>query len=205
MKKKLLLLFTTAFAFGECFAQQHGAGITTKPSFVEETYTLPIVFHVINNGSKGFNLDAAMLIINDANTKFSLKDNSFIKLKTQGKIPDYFLKDVPEDTKIRFCLAHTDTAGNATSGITYNYTGPGPTHFTNIYNIFDPTKGGVKPWDKNKYINIYILDQLPERDLAGSAVEKQGIAIAKFSHSISTSAHELAHYLGLAHSWGGER
>ena len=177
-----------------------------RPTRADEVYTLPVVFHYIHsNKTVNLSLVEAEEYIAILNRDFSLKNRRFTEAKAATKIPPYFL-DVAADTKIQFCLAHTDKEGNATSGIVdKRVNGFAPVYFSAFSDkLYDDELGGSTLWPQDKYINIYLVENLDNKDAVGYA-DKKAKAIAlehKIIHERSTLTHEMGHYLGLHHLWG---
>jgi len=129
------------------------------------------------------------------------------------------------DAAMHFCLATTDPDGNPTSGITFTHTdvnniatmtGPGgriAIHYDQL--------GGKTGWDPSRYINIWVGeygDVLGSASFPGMAPYSEEIGlIIDISHFGSigdagqsgyfgrghTLTHEMGHFFGLRHIWGG--
>jgi len=129
------------------------------------------------------------------------------------------------DTEIRFCLASIDPAGNPTNGITYTTTkvkdialqgdfGRSSIHYDQLE--------GKTGWDPSRYINIWIGEYgsfLGSASFPGMAIYPEEIGIVIDIRAFGslgdaatngyyggghTLTHEMGHFFGLFHIWGGD-
>lgn len=175
---------------------------TPLPSPPNESYVLPVVFHIINEDPNGVDDKVILDALKDLNNAFS---------KT-GK----YSSSKGADTKIRFCLAHTDPDGGSTTGITRT-----TYYFGNDLapDIEDAKLKGLIQWDPLHYINIwYMLSMHKEisatfscgtwsrlyeggyATMPPNAGALDGIVVTGFGTLL---AHEMGHYLGLLHTFDG--
>ncbi len=131
------------------------------------------------------------------------------------------------DTGIRFCLATSDPQGKPTNGITNTFTtftnialrkAPGP---ENRVAIHYTQYGGKTGWDPTKYINIWVGEYgsiLGSAHFPGTAPHPEEIGLVidprafgslgdaafhDFYDRGHTLTHEMGHFFGLFHIWGG--
>jgi PKD repeat protein len=166
--------------------------------------TVPVVMHIIHTGGSDNISDAqvydALRVINE--------DYS----KTNPDTADVLAAFQPLYANIGFKmkLAQIDPNGNCTTGITRTY--------STDTNIGDDRVKNLIKWDQSKYLNIWICTNangaggyayLP---CTGGTADGIVIRNAQFG-SIGTSGgsnlavrsltHEIGHYFGLPHTWGG--
>lgn len=194
--------------------------------------TIPVVFQVFHNGDavgSNENLSVAQLQagLDQLNDDYGRTNSD------AGNTPAPF-QSVAADTEIQFCLATEDPNGNPTSGVKrYN--------INSISNInqnqcWDPSyvdSRFVNPyiWDRDKYLNIFSLLRLDDRDESNQCVDDALLGFAQFPGgpanadaavhayftigSIAnpnpdggqyglgrTVTHEVGHWLNLDHVWG---
>lgn len=171
----------------------------------QNPYKIPVVVHVIHyDGSEN---------ISDAQIKNGIE---ILTRNWRKQNPDTseivsIFKPIAADMEVEFELAKFDPDGNCTNGINrirseYSLTG---TH--NVKSLVH--------WPPNKYLNIYIVREAA--GLAGHALMPfqadsvpawDGIVMSGgYFGNIGTSndlksvvlSHEVGHYLGLFHIWGG--
>lgn len=188
MKKFILLMTVTVMSF---------------LFYGQSTYVIPVVFHVIHeNGAENIS-DAQILDqIKILNRDYSNPDTSIIT--------DSF-KSIVADCDIEFRLATLDPQGNCTSGITR--------HYSTFTQTGDHAVKSIVHWPPHMYLNFYIVENaaglaghalLPSQ--ADSIEAWDGIVMThQYVGSIGTSnvqrsvvgTHEVGHFLGLEHVWGG--
>lgn len=166
-------------------------------------YTIPVVFHVIHqNGPENISDEQIVDQIAILNRDFDNPDTSVII--------DTF-KPLIADCDIQFKLAQLDPQGNCTNGITR--------HFSTLTTTGDHQVKSIVHWPPDEYLNFYVV--VNAAGLAGHALmpsqadsfpQWDGIVIGhNYTGSIGTSSvatsvvatHEVGHYLGLQHVWGG--
>lgn len=159
-------------------------------------YTLPVVFHIINEDPTTITdqqITDALAALNDAYGK----TGAFVGAKT--------------DTRIQFCLARTDPNGGATTGIlrTKSYLAD-----------FDADMEGdaltaLGKWDGTRYINIWLVSGIKSEFLqtfecgAWTRLHMAGYASAGGDVVVSglgvdLVAHEMGHYLSLIHTFANQ-
>jgi hypothetical protein len=182
--------------------------------------TIPVVVHVIHLSTEavgtGRNLTEARI-----QAQIDILNKDFMSLNSNftSGTPSVFqsIRGTPE---IQFCLASKDPSGNATTGVTRHvYANPASTN--DIENTIKP----ATDWDSRKYFNIWTVAipgtsqfggtlgyaYLPTFGMVGS--NKDGVVIdfrffgasgySGFSGAGKALTHEVGHYLGLNHIWGG--
>ena len=166
--------------------------------------TVPVVMHIIHTGGNDNISDAQ---VNDA-LRVINEDYSKTNRDTADVIPFFQARYANIGFKMK--LARLDPNGNCTTGITRTY--------STSTNIGDDRVKSLIVWDQSKYLNIWICTNANGAGgyayLPCSGGNADGIVIrnAQFG-SIGTSGgsnlavrsltHEIGHYFGLPHTWGG--
>jgi gliding motility-associated-like protein len=174
--------------------------IVSCPLFAQ-SYTLPVVFHIIS-GNPGAITDQQMIdALKDLNDAFS---KSGVYSASTGA-----------NTQIQFCLAQKDPDGGTTSGITRTQS-----FLTNFdQDIEDKELKNLSIWDPSRYINIWYVTDIKSETLSKFSCGKwtgnpengyatmppgniatDGIVVSSFGIVL---AHEMGHYLGLYHTFEG--
>ena len=166
--------------------------------------TVPVVMHIIHTGGSGNISDAqvydAVRVINEDFSKTNRDSADVIS----------FFRPRYANVGFRMRLARLDPNGNCSTGITRTY--------STDTNIGDDRVKSLIAWDPAKYLNVWICINangaggyayLP---CSGGSVDGIVIRNAQFG-SIGTSGgsnlavrsltHEIGHYFGLPHTWGG--
>ncbi|RTQ45624.1 PKD domain-containing protein [Hymenobacter gummosus] len=166
---------------------------------------VPVVVHVIYNGTSNNISDAqvydAVRIIN----------RDFNKENSDTAAIDPRFRAIAARPGFQFRLAQKDPNGNCTSGITRTYSTQTLVGDNSIKNVIR--------WDVSRYLNIWVAENA--NGVGGYAILPcgggslyDGIVIrnAQFGslgRSCGTNfcarslTHELGHYFGLPHTWGG--
>ncbi|GAB3846812.1 hypothetical protein GCM10028822_07350 [Hymenobacter terrigena] len=166
--------------------------------------TVPVVIHIIHTGGNSNISDAQ---VNDA-LRVINEDYSKTNRDTADVIPAF--QALYANIGFRMKLARRDPNGNCTTGITRTY--------STDTNIGDDRVKSLIVWPQDKYLNIWVCTSangaggyayLP---CTGGAADGIVIRNAQFG-SIGTSGgsnlavrsltHEIGHYFGLPHTWGG--
>jgi len=166
-------------------------------------YTIPVVFHVLHNGSFENISDAQ---INDA---ISILSRDFLKKNADTINIVMPFKNIAANCNIEFKLATIDPNGNCTNGITRHY--DQNTNWTINFSNY------LYTWDASKYLNIYVVKTMPS-GIAGyayypgavSASADAIVILSQYVGSIGTAntlvsralTHEVGHWLNLQHTWG---
>ncbi|GAB2870606.1 M43 family zinc metalloprotease [Hymenobacter ruber] len=166
--------------------------------------TVPVVIHIIHTGGSDNISDAQ---VNDA-LRVINEDYSKTNRDTADVIPAF--QSLYANIGFRFRLAKKDPNGNCTTGITRTY--------STDTNIGDDRVKSLIVWPQDKYLNIWVCTSANGAGgyayLPCSGGTGDGIVIrnAQFG-SIGTSGgsnlavrsltHEIGHYFGLPHTWGG--
>jgi hypothetical protein len=133
------------------------------------------------------------------------------------KIPTFYIDRIGR-TRFQFCLADKDPNGNPTNGIVRTFTAK-TFNKNNITDAALKSSGGSNAWQNDQYLNIWVAPF--GNDILGYS---GGVALNKFSDGIfintkvfgtignllsnynlgHTLSHEVGHYFGLNHIWGGD-
>ena len=146
-----------------------------------------------------------------------LNDDYRGKNADKSKVPTVW-SGLVADSLISFELASIAPDGSKTNGITRTKTAV--SGFGTNDAVKDLDKGGINPWDTEKYLNIWVCSledgllgyaQFPGGPSATdgvvieySAFGTEGTAIEPF-HLGRTTTHEIGHYLNLSHIFGDGR
>ncbi len=165
---------------------------------------IPVVVHVIHDGGTS---DVSDEQIHDA---IRILNEDFRKQNadTADVIP--LFRSRVGDVSINFRLARRDPSGSCTNGITHTY--------SPLTNSADDNVKDLIGWDGTRYLNIWVVKNI-SFGAAGYAylpcgvpASIDGIVILNgYIGSIGTGnprnsralTHEVGHYLGLPHTWGG--
>lgn len=192
----------------EAFTQEYiNNNAANKTTAVDN---FPIVVHVLYSTSQENISDAQI------NSQLPILNAAFTKTNANaGSTPAAF-QSVAADAEMQFCLAKADPNGAPTTGITRTMVSGS---FDGEYDYFNTAKGGVAPWDPNKYINVYIVKlngTLGFTYTPGTAPAGEDGVVIDYrcwgntgtastnqpNHLGTTAVHEFGHYFNLEHIWG---
>lgn len=172
------------------------------------TKVIPVVFHIIHDYNSNY--------ISEAQVESAMEH---INLDFQKLNPDTIdivsdFVDIASDLNISFRLAQIDPDGNCTKGVTRTFS-------TLTHTAGENVKSLVK-WDPSKYLNVWVVETIASGAggysyLPGSAPgndNNAGILVINTqfgatgtsngsAFSRHTLSHEIGHFLGLPHTWGG--
>jgi hypothetical protein len=170
--------------------------------------TLPVVVHVVYNGTVG--------VVSDAQIQ-----NGITYLNEAFGGTGYFNTSV--ETNIRFKLAQRDPQGNTTKGITRDqsqYTSMDMQDGADGKPLDDLHVKDLNRWNPKEYMNVWIVNDVHEgsnTSVAGYAylpgvlsadINRDGIIMESnyFGSSAANTSvliHEMGHYFGLLHTFDG--
>jgi len=196
----------------------------------QDTIRIPIVFNILFSDSvadeKLFNKSVFQEIIDSTNMILNI---DLEKIIAMNRAEYHDILAVPY---IQLMIARLDPAGNPTDGFRYKkWTVPNGSEFCEFPWITGQQKaklnefGGISAWDNKNYLNFWVgnfrqgggcyggQSTYPSFPfLPGQLLNfMDGILVQDYlvkgnhrsSAYFSTFAHELGHYLGLIHIWGG--
>ena len=171
----------------------------------EDTYVIPVVFHVLydGGGNKVENISYEQLedAVETMNLEFNKENPAVQDVKAE-------FKAIAADCKIEFRLATKDPNGNCTNGVLrYND--------ARTSEAGEAIKSG-RQWPTTKYLNIYTVERIASGAAGyayfpGAGPAQDGIVIIHSyvgrigtgnQNRSSALTHEVGHYLALPHVWG---
>lgn len=166
---------------------------------------IPIVIHVLYNTAAQNIPDAQIYAQVDALNK----DFARLNADTINTPPEF--QAVAGAVPIQFCLVQQDSLGNPTTGITRHYTDTVMfmDSFLGNSQYFQTSTGGQEPWDPYHYLNIYVINRSYFAGTAsspsshGAAWDGMAIQYTEFHQNSHVLTHEVGHYFGLFHIFGG--
>ncbi|MCB0696100.1 MAG: T9SS type A sorting domain-containing protein [Chitinophagaceae bacterium] len=175
------------------------------------TTRVPVVVHVLYKDA-GENVSDAQI-----QSEFPVLNAAYSKTNANFSNTPAAFQALAGNPDMEFCLASKDLNGNAFSGINRVSVS---SSFNGETDYFDPNKGGVAPWDPDKYVNVYLVG-LTNGNLGftytpGTApAGEEGIVIDSRAWGNTgtassnqpndkgaTACHEFGHYFNLLHIWG---
>ena len=181
------------------------------------TYTIPVIFHVIyNTDEENVSEEAINALLDAVNEDFSASNPDVGDAREEFDF-------IPADADIEFCLAKQNDVG-----IPLDEYGIHRVETVEIW--FDPstetnkmkssTDGntGTEAWDRDRFLNVWICDltggggvgvagyaykptyfSLPPAFIDGIVLD-YNLGMPPERHILT---HEIGHFLGLDHTWGG--
>jgi hypothetical protein len=120
----------------------------------EETFRIPVVFHVI------YNNDTQNLSDEKIQEQLDILNRDYGRLNADSVNTREEFLPVAASTGIEFYLAQWDPNGNSTTGITHTQTDQA-TFFNlqfDLNRMKSSSTGGVDAWDVNHYMNIWVCN-----------------------------------------------
>lgn len=171
------------------------------------TYRIPVVFHILHQyGSENISDDQIYDAMKVINREHSASDPDSVQI-----VPEF--QNLHGNNRVEFVLAAIDPYGNCTNGIEHIYSHEG---------FVGDAYSKIHQWNRSQYLNIWVIAAV---DLGGAAAyalkpastDGTGfwldgiVAQNTYVGSIGTASpfvettltHEIGHYLGLDHVWGG--
>lgn len=179
--------------------------------------TIPVVVHVVYKTNYQNISDAQIQSQIDVLNEDYRRTNA-----DASNTPNEFLS-VAADCEIQFCLAQFDQGGNQTNGITRTQTTKSGFDINSNEAKYS-SMGGKDAWDRNRYLNIWVVPAITDNGMSGilgyaqlpggpSATDGVVIQHENFGTTGTsdypydkgrTATHEVGHWLSLYHIWGDD-
>lgn len=203
--------------FYNSYVEETSKTKTTKTEKTPGVNTIAVIFHVVynpDNSAENVSNALIMQVFNDIQEDFQLLNQDAVNARTNFGF-------IPADANINFCLATKTPAGVplmeqgvvrvSTTEDFYNHTGGEENKMKSS------TTGGSQIWDRNKYLNVWICDisngansgtagyayRPTNNMLPGSTIDGIVLDYNLGMNNDNVLTHEIGHYLGLDHTWGG--
>ncbi|MBA3827623.1 MAG: T9SS type A sorting domain-containing protein [Taibaiella sp.] len=180
---------------------EKGTGRFARTTAITDTvtYDMPIVVHVVHSYGPEY--------LADSDIYNAVRYWADVYMQRNADTADVILpfKKYIGNARIRLHLATIDPSGNATKGVTHEYS-----YLTN--NAGDEAK--LNQWPPNKYMNIWFINQFSS-SMAGAAAYAYYpssaayfpyydgiIGLYNYLNYDKAIPHELGHTLDLEHTWG---
>lgn len=178
---------------------------------------ISVIFHVVYNpNNPAENVSNALIqqVFTDILEDFQLLNLDAVNARSQFGF-------VPADANINFCLATKTAAGIPLSEL-------GVIRVSTTEDFYDmnggeennmkaSSTGGSQIWDRNKYLNVWICDisngansgtagyayRPTNSMLPGASIDGIVLDYNLGMNNDNVLTHEIGHYLGLDHTWGG--
>ncbi len=171
--------------------QQKEAALS-KAAGVNTVFTIPVVFHVIHNGSavgSSYNISDAQIL-----SQLAVLNEDYRRLNPDTSTTPVAFQPVAADCEIQFCMAQRDPNGNTTTGIDrINRTTAG---FTAPPYLDTYINGTIKPatiWNTSNYLNIWVVPDYytgsinPNNQLLGHATFPSGSGLTGITSGTGTT------------------
>lgn len=177
-------------AINQLLVNKHYSNVSAAPPAV---VTLPVVVHIINEDPNAYTDAAVIQAIQSLNDAYSAS-GTFAGGRT--------------DTRIQFCLAKTAPDGGRTTGIVRTHS-----FLSDFdYDMEADELIALNAWDRKRYINIWVVSAIRSEymqdfscgswtrlTMGGYAGAGGDIVVAGLG--VNLVAHEMGHYLSLAHTF----
>jgi len=183
----------------------------------KEIIVIPVVVHVLYRFNSQNISDAQI------QTQIDVLNKDYRRLNADTVNTPAFFKSVAADIQVEFCFAHQDPSGNWTNGVTRTQTTKSSFDMS-LNDAKFSSQGGKDVWDRNKYLNIWVVPNIingPETGILGYAqfpggpASTDGVVITyRYFGTMGTvftpydkgrtTTHEIGHYLSLYHIWGDD-
>ncbi|MFM2386234.1 MAG: hypothetical protein RL660_991, partial [Bacteroidota bacterium] len=196
--------------------EQHTNEYVTSGRQTRIAVTIPVVVHVLYNNATTNISDAQI------QSQLTVLNADFRKLNSDANLVPSAFSGLAADCEINFCLATQDPSGAATTGIIRKSTTK--TSFNADTDDAKFATNGSAAWDRNKYLNIWIVPSITSggqsgilgyAQFPGGTASTDGVVIAHNYFGTTgtatapfnkgrTGTHEVGHWLNLYHIWGDD-
>ncbi|MFN0203660.1 MAG: M43 family zinc metalloprotease [Bacteroidia bacterium] len=196
----------------EKFSQEFMSNDVLMIKAMEQTYYIPVVFHVLSSeGEKDVPIAQCQSALDKANEDFNALNADI------GSVNPAFA-DITGKVNIKFVLAQKDPSGKPTTGVAYYEKRSG------YGSVAYEDEIATLAWDNNRYMNVYLMEDLygdgvtnnsgvswyPDTDMNKRNVARivfNYVYLGNIGSSIadeefqSVFTHECGHWLNLRHTF----